>query len=74
MTSATGAARATSSAARMVGTMAGKEGTTKILPIFAKHKWGGGPPPKAVVEGFSTVAPLPLRQPLRGCHLPICTS
>jgi hypothetical protein len=25
-----------------------------FLSIFAKHKWGGGPLPKEVVEGYST--------------------
>ncbi len=41
-----------------------QSGAAKALPIFAQRKWGGGPPPQAVVEGERAQ---PLRQP---CGLP----
>ena len=41
-----------------------QDGAAEVLPIFAQRKWGGGPPPQAVVEGERAQ---PLRQP---CGLP----
>ena len=42
----------------------------QILPIFAKHKWGGGAP-EGRDGGVSALSEQPLRQSLRDCHLPI---
>ena len=42
-----------------------------ILSIITKCKWGGGPPPKAVVEGYQRLRHYPSVSRLSVCHLPI---